>query len=308
MRLDAIVFEPNRKYVAEAERSTGISVLGCPPGKTTVYNITLTTDSAGRVCGFRDHFSHDLGMADTWDYLKLTDEHSKEVIDLRLHTAAANGDVNMAQEALAEGADVSLRMKQGATPLHWAAASGHATVVDLLLAAGAAIDPVDELGWTPLHLAAQGGHKEIVTILYNKGASLTATINGKTITLPLGESVNAQLLRAAEHGDVTVAKDAIRNGADVNAAMSDGFSALLLAANSSIAIVDLLLAKGADPNKPSNRGYTPLMRAAGLGKRDIVLALLKAGADKSLKDCHGKTAHQLAMEMGERECAALVAW
>jgi hypothetical protein len=50
-----------------------------------------------------------------------------------LHRAAAKGDVNWAQAELANGADLTARDRDGATPLHRAALAGHLEMCRLLL-------------------------------------------------------------------------------------------------------------------------------------------------------------------------------
>ena len=290
MDIKMISFKPNKRYTAEAERTM------MPGIKTNVFNIKLETDEFGNICSFRDLTSEDLSMADIWDYLKLTDEETGEITDLRLHTAALTRNIDMAKEAIEENADLSLRMKQNSTPLHWAAAKGYFDIAELLVLNGAEVNAEDELGWTPLFLAANIGNQEIATLLVNNGALLKATINGKEVSLKVVHDLDSDLLYAAENGDFELAKSAIENGADVNAALEDGFSALHLAVKSSKNIVELLIMKGANPNVSSNRGYTPLMRAAGLCKPEIVGLLLSAGADTEMKDCDGKTAYQLFHE------------
>ena len=61
------------------------------------------------------------------------------------------------------------------------------------------------------------------------------------------------------------------------------------------AIVILLLAAGANVDKQEDYdGWTPLIMAANNGKIEVVKELLKAGANKKLKDNDGKTAYDLA--------------
>jgi ankyrin repeat protein len=281
MNINTILFEPNAKYTAVGKMNMGDFLAG---GSTTNLRIRLETDKQGRVIRFDDGFAKDLGMADTWDYLKLQNEATGMVFDLRLHTAAANGDL----------------------ALHWASAHGHVDVANLLVSSQADVNSIDDMGWTPIFLAAQNGHQRIAVFLHENGAKLETTINGEKHRLSIGKDWNEALLEAAESGNLRAAKEALDNGADVNCTTADGWSALLCATKSDPAIAELLVANGADPNLASNRGYTPLMRAAGNGKMATVKILLAAGADVAMRDCDDKTAAQLALEMKQFECAELV--
>lgn len=301
MRLINIPLDPNCSYLAEGhiQWGNGTSIIS--------ENIVITTDETSHIKTFHDGaFSKGIDDSDLWDYLKIKNLNTEEILDLRLHTAALNGSVEMAIEAINEGADVNLAIKQKSTPLHWAAAKGLEEIVMLLLDNGAYIDATDELGWTPVFLALNGGYDTIVSLLVSRGAKRNAIINGNCISLPTETKFNNQLIDAAENGDLDAVKTAMNEGADINCRWYDGWTPLLSAVHHESFIIDLLLSYGADPNIASGLGYTPLMRAAGLGNVQVVKLLLAAGADKKKCDCDGKTASQLAWEMSQFECANLV--
>lgn len=301
MHLDNILFEPNSSYVAEGRHSMGQGVA------ITNYLIKIETDEVGRVRSYSDGTPfNDKSMADIWDYQKIRNEKTGKLWDLRLYTAALNGDIALAKEALAEGADVNLRMKQAATALHWAAAKGQEELAKLLLDHGADVNAVDDLGWLPAFLAEANGFQSMVTIFIAHGSRTQCILQGDERSLSTSADPDDELIEAAESGNFDAVKAAIIAGADVNCTFHDGWTPLLSAANQDSKITELLLANGADPNVPSDRGYTPLMRAAGLGKSETVRLLLAAGADKDMLDCNGKNACRLAQEMRQFECADMV--
>lgn len=300
MHIDHISFEPNSSYVAEGKHSMGGGA------SITNYQLTIDTDTVGRIRRYSDRQSDDKSLADMWDYQKLRNVRTGKVWDLRLHNAASTGKSGVAQVALAEGADVTLRMKQGATALHWAAAKGHEDVAKLLVEHGADVNATDELGWSPVFLADANGFSALVKFFIEHGAKTKAIICGKEASLSTEANPDGDLIEAAESGDFETAKSSLDAGADVNCKSRDGWMPLLIASKDYTEIVELLLANGADPNVASDRGYTPLMRAAGNGNERVVRLLLAAGADKRMVDLNGKTANQLALEMRHLQCAQLV--
>jgi ankyrin repeat protein len=102
-----------------------------------------------------------------------------------LHNGAMNGNTGIVADLIIGGADANARENfHGTTPLHWAAASGNAEVVKLLLAHGA--DPnVKETftGATPLMWAAASGRSPIsvIKVLLDHGADRNAVdVNGRS--------------------------------------------------------------------------------------------------------------------------------
>ena len=71
-----------------------------------------------------------------------------------------------------------------------------------------------------------------------------------------------------------VVKVLVEKGADINKAMNDGFTPLLMASlKGHVEVVGVLVENGADINKANNDGYTPLIIAEALGHSEIVALL-----------------------------------
>ena len=83
------------------------------------------------------------------------------------------------------------------------------------------------------------------------------------------EELNAQLIEAAEAGNIENVKKLLKQGAEVDAKDKDG--------------------------------WTAMMWAAADGYLDVVKYLAEHGADLSLKNGEGKTAEMLARERGYKE-------
>jgi uncharacterized protein len=80
-----------------------------------------------------------------------------------------------------------------------------------------------------------------------------------------------------------------------------------LAAKRHKALAAELLRRGLDVNaRACQLGSTPLILAAVAGNVDLVVLLLQHGADPSVANARGETAHRLALRRGLREVAALL--
>jgi outer membrane protein assembly factor BamB len=88
------------------------------------------------------------------------------------------------------------------------------------------------------------------------------------------------LWSAVRSGDVAAVKDAIKNGADVNARNEYGVTALWIAAGKDkFDVVECLVGHGADVNARDDIWYqTPLSAAVGASRLEAVRLLIKSGA------------------------------
>ena len=204
-----------------------------------------------------------------------------------------NGDTaKVAAEVEANPALASCRDAQGVSALMWSVYSGQSVVRDFLRQHAANLDiseaaclgdceclrrliaedamlarAVSGDGWPPLHLSAAFADCEAVTLLLEHGAHIHQ-----------------------------VSHNPLRNQA-LHACISLGNSAEVAA---------LLVDAGADVNFRAAGGYTPLHLAASSGNREIVLLLLKAGANRESLCDQGKSAADYARERGHAEVAALL--
>ena len=176
-------------------------------------------------------------------------------------TASRTGSADAVRQLLARGADVNAKERsRGQTALMWAVAQGHHAVIDVLLAHGADVDARSRVRPRMMHAEATNGSQYDQGIVWNRG--------GYT-----------PLLFAARHGDVEAAKRLVGAGADIDDTAPTGASVLVVAAHSGHAdFARFALGAGADPNDVE-AGYTPLHAAILRGDREVVTALLAAGAN-----------------------------
>ena len=152
-----------------------------------------------------------------------------------------------------------------------------------LLARGFDANTIDPQGQHGLLIAIKEPSPKVAKILVNAPKIDLNILN------VLGES---PLMLAALKGELELATQMVKNGADVN---KTGWTPLHYAAsNSHVSVVKLLLENYAYIDAGSPNGTTPLMMASMYGSPEAVKLLLDEGADPMLKNQLGLTALQFA--------------
>lgn len=138
---------------------------------------------------------------------------------------------------------------------------------------------------TALCIAANWGYLSIVRVLVEAGANLELGRESDRETPLIAAAGNFALAKSSsgfpdmEKNLLEIISILLSAGANVNAQTTEGWNALIAAANSgSIESVKLLLSAGANINAKDNRGGTALSRAKQAGHTEIVQLLLNAGA------------------------------
>ena len=231
------------------------------------------------------------------------------------HFAAGVGRVESLQKLADAGADLNVADGQRLTPLAYAAAGGSREAVEWLLDHGATV--ADPEVASPLTLAELYGHDEIASLLRAAMDRVTADqVFDDARVVELAEAAAAGDRAAVERlaaagvevdaqglGGMTPLLWALRSrnaegmgalldaGADANAALPDGNTAVTLAATMpEERVLRVLLAGGGDVDRAGPFGQTPLMLAAQANRLAQVKQLLAADADVTLTDEAGDTA------------------
>jgi len=150
-----------------------------------------------------------------------------------LHVGCAAGHLDVIEELITNGASVTVRDREGHSPLHFAVSCAPGLCVDrhaavaMLLEAGAVADARDDSERTPLHVAAAKGHPKAIRVLLRR------------------------MVEAGKPHDELL-----------NAAEKDGHSALHLAATAGhVETVQRLLEWGADVTVTNKEGQTAAERS-----------------------------------------------
>ena len=153
--------------------------------------------------------------------------------------------------------------------------------------------------YTPLMVAANRSFSEMCAFLVDCGADVNLKSDSGMTALMLAMNPSS------ESDSYKIVSLLLKAGASINAESGGGNTALMEAAHKGItSVVELLIEKGADLNTQNKYGETALIVACMKGGEPLVVkALLKAGADKTLKDVDGLNALQTAEK---NECVDIV--
>ncbi|XP_048242390.1 serine/threonine-protein phosphatase 6 regulatory ankyrin repeat subunit C-like isoform X2 [Haliotis rufescens] len=259
----------------------------------------------------------------------LLKKHGEFDVDRRMQTnktqliiAAEAGHLDVFNFLLQEGANVSMRDRDGNKCLHHACQSGNKDIVKVVVEKFPDMtDDPDGLGNTSAMLCVMSGHEEILKVLVSHGADLKwrdycylhmacARCHISIIRYLLSyEDININERTVYEQSPVMVAAEAghsdvyhllVSEGADLSLTANRGRDCLMLACKGgNISIVEHLLSlKTFNINRRDWLGSTPVMMAAEAGHSDVYHLLVSEGADLSLTDNRGRDCLMLACKGG----------
>lgn len=210
--------------------------------------------------------------------------------------AYSSRDIELFKFLVAKGVDPKQRTKSGETPLLSASFKNTEEVLSYLIKISG-LDHRNKKGENPLSKALRRNTPEMVEFFLKKGISVHSKDNK-------GNDMGAQLVNSRRSGDRDNTDD-FHNKLEVlkkygydpsKAAVQNGNSLYQIAIkNGAKKMVGELIKLGLPLDHKNNEGNTPLHIAAMISKdTDILKQLLKAGADKTLKNNYGESALELA--------------
>ena len=254
---------------------------------------------------------------------KGADIHAKDQCDkTALIWAAMNGHFDTVKVLLMRNADVRMKDTDGYTALELAASNNQTEVMNLLKNAGLIIGSWEVWNDGPRAQAVRDPHSGQLALVQSPEDLLRPAIpqirresdetsadphvpqsaaasDTKMEALPLS---TAALIRAAMEGHSSTIELLIREGADVNARLQDGWTPLMLAIwNGHAMAMETLITLGAYLEVKGGNGWTPLMVAVWNGNMEIVQALVGHGADVNAHDVSDKTVLMWAAQKGSTD-------
>jgi ankyrin repeat protein len=221
--------------------------------------------------------------------------------------ACGAGHREIAACLLDAGADPALAARSGVTPLAAAVAARREALVALLQNKVSADQRLPNDA-TALMVATAMGYPEIAEQLLDAGADVNAVDAGGR------SAMHAAAQFGFEHNDSLRARRLfdvlLRHGADINHADSEGKTPLLLLLGAQLrpgsdcdathigALVPLLLEAGARVEHADQRGVTALHACAMHALLPPARVLLSRGADRNAADAFGRTAADVARQLG----------
>ncbi|GMR42082.1 hypothetical protein PMAYCL1PPCAC_12277 [Pristionchus mayeri] len=218
-----------------------------------------------------------------------------------LIVAAEYPNVEVIRELVQCGSSPSAQSLEGQTALRVAALAGHESIVRLLSERVGDCEQKDVEGTPLLHSLLISNQLSMASTLLSLGASpSTRDAHGRTAAhiVSSRDDVAAArlLLRTTREGGIFEERD------------EGGRTPLMTgvwAGHYSIASF-LLEVANVDPNAVDNQGASSLSVAVQLGHRELVHLLLRLGADPSIRDKAGRTAHDVARITGKENIRVML--
>lgn len=207
--------------------------------------------------------------------------------------AAARSDAAGVRAALRSGQAINQKNTKGQTALMLAASKSANDVVRVLLNEGAAVDARDNEGFTALGYAAFQGDAQSVRQLLRAGANASSRT----------QAGYGPLYYAGASGDVETVRILLEEANSTEGGNSPLHGA---AAYNRTSVIEYLAGEEFDLDLTDANGYTALMVAARGNKAQAASALLRAGADASVRTANNWEVFGLAAANGATDVMAVL--
>ncbi len=266
-------------------------------------------------CGEKETKTEIVTIFDSSPYETLSNEEKNEA----LITASKNGQIEIVQYLVENGANINAQDSAYYTALMKASGDRQLEVIKYLIEKGASVTIDGEAGWTALDsaLVIGGENLEVVKILVENGADLNTGIlnfvsrtgyleavkvlveNGADINRASNEFGDTPLIEASREGKLEVVKYLVKAGADISAV--DEFMQTTLdhaSAQKHTEIVEYL--------ENINTLTAELFKAVIKGDLESVQQYIKNGASVNTSENNGDTVLIYASQIGNSEIAKLL--
>ncbi|XP_065870572.1 potassium channel AKT2/3 [Euphorbia lathyris] len=179
-------------------------------------------------------------------------------VGFNLLSVASTGNAVFLEELLKAKLDPDIGDSKGRTPLHIAASKGHEDCVLALLRHGCNIHLKDVNGNTALWEALSSKQQSIFRLLYH------------FVSISDSHAAGDLLCTAAKQNDITMMNELLKHGLNVDSKDRQGKTAIQIAlAENYVDMVDLLVKNGADVSAVNSSGFSSAALEEMLQKREI---------------------------------------
>jgi hypothetical protein len=229
--------------------------------------------------------------------------------------ACGQGQTALVRLLMTHGADAGIAAVSSVSALWAALSQAHTEVLQELLLGGADVNQT-VAGFPPLHLASALGSTEHAAMLLEYGADIQA--RDAQAQTALHAAAGFLTSEKAKLDSVLLIDSLLRADIPTDAADKHGQTALHLLCGASLqksqtlkeglvlSALDRLLQEAPAIDALDARGFTPLHHAAARGYSQLASRLLRAGADRQLRDNLGRSAYDFAVMGGFSETANLL--
>lgn len=189
-----------------------------------------------------------------------------------LHSACCAGHLDVVNLLLENDADVNAKGGKHRNALNAACSEGYASIVDVLLDAGADPTAFDPNYGNAIQAAARAGREDIVRKLSERGCDINAP----------GGTRGTALVGAASTGQARVVEVLFELGVPKGDTQDNADALIAATAKDHEDVISVLVAMGANLNSAGilqTFEWLPLQLAANKGKLEMVMTLLRLGAD-----------------------------
>jgi ankyrin repeat protein len=245
--------------------------------------------------------------------------HADQNSNRAIHIAASNSYIDIIKKLLHKKVDINARDRLGNTPLLIAVRHDDAKVTRLLLKNKADYNLKNKSKVSAIELAQTRADAGVLKAFANQGIKVSKKqdkyndVSIKDFEKSIKQSSSLYkgwpiLSIACLLGENDIARQLLKQGADVNAVDSSGYSALHRASSKDqVNTVSLLLASGAHINIKNQKDETPLYLAAEAGNHKTVKFLLSKGADPTLLSSNKTSALAVAIANKRKDVAMILA-
>lgn len=246
--------------------------------------------------------------------LKHADQNKNQAI----HVAASIGYADIVKKLLDNRVDINAQDNLGNTPLVIAVRHDDAKMTSLLLQHKADYNLQNKRKVSALDLAQTRADPGVLKVFASQGIKIEKKqdqyndVSIKDFEKSIKQSSSLYkgwpiLSIACLLGENDIAQQLIKQGADVNAVDSSGYTALHRASSKDqVKTVSFLLAAGATVNIENSKQETPLFLAAESGAYKTVQLLLSKGADPAILSSNKSSALAVAISNQRNEVSLLL--